>query len=135
MDQNTSAYNLVAAKQGSKVRESLEDTKFSLNVDARLNHGRSRRITATHVRLSQLLDRFERYAGRPVSDHSGLKGFYDFELEWDVDVLSDAAPRVDEQIGQSFSTALEKQLGLRLEASTASIRAVVIDAAQKASEN
>lgn len=135
MDQNTSAYNLVVAERGSKLRESLEDTKFSLNVDARLNHGRSRRITATHVGLTQVLDRFDRYAGRPVSDHSGLKGFYDFELEWDADVLSEAPPEGDERIGQTFATALEKQLGLRLEAGTASIRAVVVDAAEKASAN
>jgi uncharacterized protein (TIGR03435 family) len=134
-DQNTSAYNLVVAKQGSKLRESLEDTKFSLVVDARPNHGRSRRITATHVGLVQLLDRFERYAGRPLSDRSGLKGFYDFELEWDADVLGEAPPEGDERIGQSYSTALEKQLGLRLEAGTASIRSVVIDGAEKASEN
>lgn len=135
MDQNASAYNLVPAKQGSKLKESLEDTKFSLNVDARLNHGRSLRITATHVSLAQLLDRFERYAGRPLADHSGLKGFYDFELEWDADVLSDVPPEGDERIGRSFSTALDKQLGLRLEPSTASIRAVVIDGAEKATEN
>ena len=108
----------------------------SFNVDARLNPGRAIRMTATHASIAQLLGQFERNAGRPLFDHTGLSGFYNFVLEFDS---RRAAAAPDEPggdvIGQAFSTAIEKQLGLKLESSSASFDTVVIDHAVKPSAN
>jgi uncharacterized protein (TIGR03435 family) len=129
-------YNLVKSPRGAKLQESAADAKFALNVDARVNRGKSVRITAVHVSITQLLGQFEGYAGRPLFDHTGLSGFYTFQIEFDHEADSGAAdaPGTD-AVGQTFASALEKQLGLKLEPGTASFDTVAIDHAQKPSAN
>lgn len=127
-------YNLVAAGPGPKLKESADDAKLSLHVDARVNLGKSIRMTATHVSIAQLMEQFEHYAGRPLFDHTGLKRCYDFELEWDLDNPASALDAGSELFGRSFVTALH-QLGLKLEPGTAPFDTVVIDHAEKPSEN
>jgi len=127
-------YNLVVAPHGPKLKESVEDAKFFMNQDARVNHGKSIRVTVTHASVAQLVAQlFEHFAGRPLFDHTGLTGFYDFEIAFDTDTAADAL--TPEAIGQTFSIALEKQLGLKLEPGTAPFDTVVIDHAAKPSEN
>lgn len=128
-------YNLVKAARGVKLKESAADAKFSLNVDARLNGGRSVRITATHTSMAQLLGQFEGYARRPLFDRTGLGGFYDFVLEFDHESSAAADPAGADMIGEIFATAIDKQLGLNLEAGTGSFATVVIDRAVKPSAN
>jgi uncharacterized protein (TIGR03435 family) len=130
-------FNLVEAQHGPKLKNSPADTKFSLHIDAAVNRGKSIRITATHVSIAQVTGQFEHYAGRPLFDQTGLTGFYDFEIAWDVDTLAPAVPDapVSDLIGQSFLTALEKQLGLKLVPAIAAFDTVVIDHAEKPSKN
>lgn len=54
--------------------------------------------------------------GRPVVDMTGLKGAYDFTLKWSSDAT-----------GPSIFTALQDQLGLRLEARKTAFSILVID--------
>jgi uncharacterized protein (TIGR03435 family) len=130
-------YNLVVAPHGPKLKESGGDAKFWMNQDARINRGRSIRVTATHVSMAQLVEQFEHFAGRPLFDHTGLSGFYDFEVAWDSESPAAAAEDAPgpEAIGQTFSTAINQQLGLRLEPGVASFDTVVIDHAEKPSAN
>jgi uncharacterized protein (TIGR03435 family) len=129
-------YHLVAAPHGAKLKESAAGAKFDMHVDARVNRGHSVRITATHVSIAQLIGQFEYYAGRPFFDHTGLTGFYDLEIQFDVDYLSAAPnPSAGDPVDPSFTTVLEKQLGLKLEPATAPFDTVVIDRAEKPSPN
>ncbi len=124
-------YNLVALPRGSKLKESAADAKTWMNQDARGNHGKSMHVTATHYPMAEFLKYCEIWSGRPTIDHTGLSGFYDFEISWDSSTdLAGADP-----VGQDFATALEKQLGLKLESATGSFDTVVIDHAEKPSEN
>ena len=93
-----------------------------------VNRGKSVRLTATHASIAQVLVQFEHYAGRPLFDRTELTGVYDFEIAWDVDTLAPPAPDAADSgmIGQSFVTALEKQLGLKLLPATAAFDAIVI---------
>jgi len=77
--------------------------------------------------------------GRPIEDATGLKGTFEFDLEWTPDAASPArppdappAPPIDPN-GSSFVTALREQLGLKLEARTGSIEVVVVDRAERPS--
>ena len=130
-------YYLVVGEHGPKMKESAADAPFGFRIDASLNHGRSVRMMATHLGLDRLLPQVEGYAGKPVLDHTGLKGFYDFTLEFDVEATASVAPDAagSELFGQSFVSALQKQLGLKLEAATAPFDTVVIDHAEKPTEN
>lgn len=75
---------------------------------------------------------------RPVVDRTGLTGRYDFDLEWAPDETQfqgevPVAP-ADAQ-SPPFFTAIEQQLGLRLEATRGPIKALVVDTAERPSAN
>ena len=64
----------------------------------------------------------------PVRDQTGLTGTYDFELEW----APDDAPA---GFGPSIFTAVEEQLGLKLEAEKGPVEIMVIDHVEHATPN
>jgi uncharacterized protein (TIGR03435 family) len=79
--------------------------------------------------------------GRKIVDKTGLTGFYDIKLQWTPDpVPADAAaprpevPPVDSN-GPSLFTALEEQLGLKLESSKGPVDVLVIDSVSRPTEN
>ena len=79
-------------------------------------------------------------AGRKVVDRTGLEGLYNFELNWTPDQIpanlpADAPfPRPDPN-GPSIFTALQEQLGLKLESATGPLKSIVIEKVQKPTEN
>jgi uncharacterized protein (TIGR03435 family) len=84
--------------------------------------------------LSQRLD-------RPVVDRTGLSGRYDFLLQWTPEV---GEPRVDpggnplptaDTTGPSIFSAVQEQLGLRLESAKGPVEVLVIDRAEMPDEN
>jgi uncharacterized protein (TIGR03435 family) len=75
---------------------------------------------------------------RPVVDKTGLTGRYDFDLEWAPDETQfggeiPAAP-TDAQAPPLF-TAMEQQLGLRLEATHGPAEALVVDTVERPGAN
>ena len=78
------------------------------------------------AKIAAILDNLSEIAGRPVVDRTGLSGTYDIELQW--------APTADAD-GVSIFTAIQEQLGLRLETSTAPLDVVVIESADRPTEN
>jgi uncharacterized protein (TIGR03435 family) len=75
---------------------------------------------------------------RPVEDRTGLAGTFEFEIDWapEVPVPADAppGPPIDPN-GPSVFTAAREQLGLKLEPATNDIDVLVVDRAEKPSEN
>jgi len=59
------------------------------------------------------------YLTRPVVDATDLKGGYDFDIEWTYQIPKDAD-------GTTIFTAVDKQLGLKLEQKTAPLPVVVV---------
>ena len=74
---------------------------------------------------------------RVVTDATGLKGSYDFELNWSPDdghtPLLNGVPQ--ETTGPSIFTAFQEQLGLKLESRKAPVEVLIIDHAERPSEN
>jgi uncharacterized protein (TIGR03435 family) len=79
-------------------------------------------IVATGFSMSALASNLARAAGRTVVDRTGLTDSFDFSLEYATDPLGGGAGDAP-----SLFTALQEQLGLRLQASRAVIPVVVID--------
>lgn len=77
------------------------------------------------------MDAFARYLTRtlekPVTDKTELSGAFDFKMEWAGSDPTDDRP--------SLFTALQEQLGLKLESAKVPYSAVVIDHAEKPGEN
>lgn len=75
--------------------------------------------------------------GRPVIDHTGLTGRFDFTLEWAREprspAASDAPPPAPS--GPTPIEALRDQLGLKLEPSKASLPVLVVDRVERPSGN
>ena len=84
------------------------------------------RIRLGVATIATLVNSLSEIAGRPVVDRTGLSGTYDIDLEW--------AP-TPEADGVSVFTAVQEQLGLRLEPSTALLDVVIIESAQRPTEN
>ena len=123
----SSVYVLVVGKNGPKFHESSPDAKGILRMNGR------GKLTASGGTMTQLIGTFSNANGvdRPVIDHTGLGGHYDFSLEWSNSLTADpsgsAAP--------SIFTAMPKQLGLKLEPQRAPIQVWIIDRAEIPSEN
>jgi uncharacterized protein (TIGR03435 family) len=75
---------------------------------------------------------------RPVVDKTGLKGRYDFDLEWapDETQFGGELPRAssDAQAAPLF-TAIREQLGLEFKATRGPVDALVLDGAERPTEN
>ena len=77
--------------------------------------------------FSTLLSRFER---QTVVDMTGLKGEFEINLEWTPDSGSTTAP-ADAPRGPSIFTAVQEQLGLKLESRKAPLDVLVVDHAEQ----
>jgi uncharacterized protein (TIGR03435 family) len=114
-------YELVLARGGSKMKQA--DKRGFISFDP----GRLASSGATTMTLSMML---EGPTGRLVIDKTGLSGLYAFSLEW----TPDDTP-ADLATGPSLFTAIQEQLGLRLQSATGPVETLVIDRAEKPSEN
>jgi len=118
------AFALVQAKGGSKLRKTDPDAPgggYSAG---------PRKIQGRGIPISSLVYTLASAAGAPVFDRTELPGEYDFTLEFAP--LQGAAD--DEKLPDIFA-ALQQQLGLKLEPIKAPIEVLVIDRAEKPSEN
>lgn len=80
--------------------------------------------------------------GGPVIDETGIQGNFDFSMDWTPDnnpprSPADAGdpPGAPDPNGPSFFSALREQLGLKLEAGKGPVEVLIVDHAEKASEN
>jgi uncharacterized protein (TIGR03435 family) len=95
----------------------------------------------TLAQLAAILAREPELSGRVVRDQSGISGEYDFTLKWTRENLT--APRGTEQdavtppdfSGPSLFTALQQQLGLRLESKKGPVDTIVVQHVERPSGN
>jgi uncharacterized protein (TIGR03435 family) len=119
----STGYALVVARKGLKIQPVEGAVGSSMN-----NHNSN--LTAKGVSMQRLADWLARLVSAPVSDATQVSGVFDFKLGWTPDEKSAAAPD-----GPSLFTALEEQLGVKLEPHKTTIEIIVVDTAEKASEN
>jgi bla regulator protein BlaR1 len=126
-------YNLVVNKADPKLKASPEDAKLYFVVSS---VGRiSVRITATHVTVQELIDhQLVGYTDRPIFDKTGLDAPWDFTLEFAVENAR-SGQEAGPNDGPALVTAVQQQLGLKLEPGTAPFDTIVIDHAERPSEN
>lgn len=91
------------------------------------------RIVASAVTLPQLASVLSRVMNRPVADQTGLTGNFDVELEAvEITATGPFGPSYrPSDTKTSIFTALQDQLGLKLESTTGAIEIIVIDHAEK----
>ena len=116
-------FRLVFARSDQRLGPKIHTTRCrSEDLDCASTSGRtngivSGTITAVASTISHVAETLSRYAGRRVFDGTGLGARYDFELEWSQDV--------------SIFTAVQEQLGLKLESARTPVDVLVIDHVEK----
>jgi uncharacterized protein (TIGR03435 family) len=127
---NAAAYALTIARGGAKLAASKAEDKRMLgirrNADAK---GRVDKLTGRRVEIRDLAFMLLLATRRPVIDRTGLAGEFNFDAEF--------APFDDagDSTAPSLFTALQEQLGLRLETAKVPLDGLVIDQAEKPSGN
>ena len=115
------AFALVVGRGGPKLTAStFTDSRISIG------HGI---FTGQKIDMAGLADALARESDRTIVDQTGLNGEYDITLKWSPDAADPDPAAVP------LVTAIQQQLGLRLEATKAPVEILVIDSVQKASEN
>jgi uncharacterized protein (TIGR03435 family) len=100
-------------------------------------------VTAQGMTLAQMAQNFANYpvVGRPVKDRTGLSGRYDWHIEFTPAFLDGpnpdsppiANPAADS--GPNLFTAIQEQLGVKLQSEKAQVEYLVIDQAERPSED
>jgi uncharacterized protein (TIGR03435 family) len=123
-------FELVVAKGGPKLHESTEGKNLIQKGIGTLK-GQSVGLRMLVINLSNELQ-------HPVTDKTELAGTYDFELKWTPIIPAGqslgAPPPADPDRPEIF-TAIQEQLGLRLEARKGPVEVLVIDHAERPSKN
>ena len=101
----------------------------------------ARSLTARGMFMPMFAQMMRSRVGRPVVDRTGMDAAYDLELEWSSDLGLQQAPAGSAGAseltpeGLSLFTALQEQLGLRLQADRGPVDVVVIDSAEQPTPN
>jgi uncharacterized protein (TIGR03435 family) len=111
-------YALTIAKNGPKIKP-VEDTG-GRNADT--GGGRFR---MEQVNMLQFTSQLTGKLGQPVEDATGLKGVFTFDLAYTPDRGLDEKSMQDS--GPSIFTAVQEQLGLKLEGRKAPVEMIVVD--------
>ena len=136
-DRELSSYELVVAKGGPKLKAA----------DANGQSNKGCRGLGNCFFIKVPLSEFSRFMGfvvldKPVVDKTGLAGEFDITLKWTPDETQFASmgvhvptPVDNPNAPPGLFTAIEEQLGLRLEAQKIPSEVLVIDHAERPTEN
>jgi len=100
-----------------------EGPKLAVSKGINGNAAAGGRISATAISMAGLATLLSRFERQTVVDMTGLKGLFELTLEWTPDTATGDAP--------SLYTALQDQLGLKLESRKGPLDVLVIDQAEK----
>jgi len=115
-------YEMVIAKGGPKLKAAAAGESPAFGVEPGRTYSRA-------VPLEYLAGRLSGTLGRTVIDRTGLSGKFDYSITY----APDDAPADDDR--PSLITAIEQQLGLKLESAKGPVEFLVIDRAEKPEEN
>jgi uncharacterized protein (TIGR03435 family) len=125
-------YALVPGKTGPKLGEAAGAVP-----NLKASRGQ---VQAARVSMSMFTNFLSRYLGRPIFDGTGLQGSYDFKMTWTPGETEQSLPAgenaaLTDSSATSIFTALQDQLGLKLESKTVPVEVFVIDHVERPSEN
>ena len=138
-------YDLIVAKGGPKF---TGDGAAAADIHAAVaksgfTHGgmlmNDGELTASAMPVSSLAYDLSGTVGRTIIDKTGLTGKYDFELKWTPERAAasgaDNGQTDDQNSASSLFTALQEQLGLKLQSSKGPVETLVVDHVEMPSEN
>jgi len=136
-------YALVVAKGGSKLKQADPNDTYANGIKgpdgvahAGMMRSSNNSMTAQGIPTGNLALSLSGQVQRMVVDKTGLTGTYDFELHWSPEELHGDSPSDGASTqGPSIFTALEEQLGLKLESTKGPVDTIVVDHVEMPSAN
>ncbi len=130
-------YALELAKNGPKLHETTAAPNDPTSVIATVFPNRlvMPARNATMADFAAVMQRA--ILDRPVVDRTGLLARYDFDLEWAADSsqFGGGVPSPEDPSAAPLFTAIQEQLGLKLEATRGIVQTLVIDKVERPSPN
>ena len=124
-------FALRVSKDGPKLTPTRTESGTTPNQQVNNGHG-YRSLRFTNYSMPQLALMMLVYVDRPVVDQTGLPGQYDFNLSYTYDET--VAP-TDGTAPPSLFTAIQEQMGLKLEPVKAPAEVLVVDSVERPSAN
>jgi uncharacterized protein (TIGR03435 family) len=126
-------YALVPAKGGSKLKTSAADDQPAMGVRRKADPGGqvASNLVGRKMEMRDLAFLLVMITNRPVIDRTGLTGHFNFDLDF-APLDGDAAANSG---APSLFTAIQEQLGLRLDTTKAPLDGLVIERAERPDEN
>jgi uncharacterized protein (TIGR03435 family) len=130
-------YELVIDKGGSKMKE-VDAPKDS---PQGIQGGGKGQLVGMAAPIQLLVNVLSPQLGHSVIDKTGLKGKYDFTLKWTPDPSALPPPAgapegpPPDSNGPSLFTAMQEQLGLKLQSTKGPVEMLVVDHVERPSEN
>jgi uncharacterized protein (TIGR03435 family) len=137
----TAVYALVVGRAGPKMKERKADdggAPFSLPLNGFRMPGRNASMAQLAGILQSLIPLTDpERDNRPVIDKTGLNGRFDFDLKWapDSTLAGGRGGATDLADAPDLFTAVQEQLGLKLEAQRVPMEVLVIDHVDRPTEN
>ena len=132
-------YALVVGKNGPKLKANKDGRPQELKQGMIVRNGALFQLHGVDASVSSLADFLSQQVGRVVSNRTGVAGRFDFTLEWAPDPAQtpslNGARMEPSTEGQSLFTAVQQQLGLKLESTKGPVEVFVVERAEKATEN
>jgi uncharacterized protein (TIGR03435 family) len=133
-----SIYALEVAKGGPKLKVSTASSEEPAALISTV-YPQHILLPARNTTMGEFTSMMQRaILDRPVVDRTGLTGKYDFDLEWAPDetqLNGDVTGAPAESPAAPLFSAIQQQLGLRLEATRGPVDAFVVDKAERPTEN
>jgi len=145
-------FELVVAKGGPKLKEATAGDTYANGIKGPDGVGRGGmvrmgrgQLTAQGVPMTSVVNILSQQLHRTVIDKTGLAGKYDLELNWTPDEGEGMGPppgggqphgdAPPEGSGPSIFTAIQEQLGLKLQSGKGPVDTLVIDHVEMPTEN
>ena len=90
-------------------------------------------ILAAAVTMTQIANTLNRAVDRPIVDRTDVKGYFNMRLQFAPDTGTPAA--ATDTAAPSIFTAIQEQLGLKLEPSKSPMEVLVIDSVEKPADD
>jgi uncharacterized protein (TIGR03435 family) len=124
-------YAITVAKGGEKMTPSAGDPNGTPDENERSNGGQIT-MRMTNMSMGEFAPDLGYFLDRPTVNQTGLMGRYDFQLIWTAD--ESHAP-TDGSAPPGLFTAIQEQIGLKLEPVKAQTDVLVVDAVERPSAN
>lgn len=131
----TPVYALIVGKGGPKFKPSSPNADPTVRFSCTSSNCSSNYVmTMPRGTMEDLTHALSGAGDRPVVDQTGLTGMFDIKLTYRPAYIKSSSPEPDLN-DISIFTAVQDQLGLKLEPRKATIEILVVDSVEKPSEN